>query len=127
MRRVTPHDSLVVVISDLAGMDEETSRHFVQLAQHNDAMVCLVRDPMETAVPGAGRFVVGDGELQVEVDAGDPSFRARFDAEFGGDEQRIREELARLEMPVIPLSTDQEVLAQVQRALGFAARGGAAR
>jgi uncharacterized protein (DUF58 family) len=121
-RRIVDHDHVVVVASDFDGADADTKRLVTELAQHNDLIVLLVLDPSSRDVPDTGRLVVTGGELQVQVDATRAGERQALLA-FASE--RIRPVLAwtrELGVPVLPLSTAEDVTAQVSRALGAAAR-----
>ena len=88
--RLATHDHVVGVISDFDGLDDETERLVSGLAQHNDVIAFPIYDPAQTVVPEGGRLVVGDGELQLELDLGRDTVRRGL-REFGG------RRLARLE------------------------------
>lgn len=121
--RVAKHDYLVVVISDFDGADDRTIRLITRMSQHNDIIVVPVFDPSSQDLPASGRLVVGDGELQIEVDLGKASSlrsvleytRGRLDSVL-----RWREEIG---VPVLPLSTAEPVVEQVRRLLGQARAG----
>jgi uncharacterized protein (DUF58 family) len=65
--RTAKHDYLICIISDFYGMDENTKRLIKLMGQHNDVLAALIYDPLAAKPPQAGRFMVSDGELQVEV------------------------------------------------------------
>jgi uncharacterized protein (DUF58 family) len=120
--RIVDHDHTVVVASDFDGADADTRRLVAALAEHNDPIVLLVLDPSSRDLPPGGRIVVSGGELQVQMDVARPGERQALLA-FASE--RIRPLLAwtrELGVPVLPLSTDEDVTAQLSRALGAAAR-----
>jgi uncharacterized protein (DUF58 family) len=121
-RRIVDHDHLVVVASDFDGADADTRRLVAELAQHNDPIVLLVLDPSSRDLPDAGRVVVTGGELQLQLDTAGAGEKEALLA-FASD--RIRPVLAwtrELGVPVLPLSTAEDVATQVGRALGAVAR-----
>jgi uncharacterized protein (DUF58 family) len=118
VRHTVTHDYLVVLISDLHGSDEETVRLHKLLARHNDVLVALIYDPLEVNLPDAGRLVVSDGELQLEIDSGDSTLRQSFTARFNERLSGIQEKLLRYGVPVLPLHTAEAVAPQVRRLLG---------
>jgi uncharacterized protein (DUF58 family) len=120
-RRIVDHDHVVVVVSDFDGADADTKRLVTELAQHNDLIVLLVLDPSSRDVPDGGRLVVTGGELQIQVE---PARAGERHALLAFASERIRPVLAwtrELGVPVLPLSTAEDVTAQVSRALGAAA------
>ena len=70
--------SLVLIISDFYGMDEDCQRHLSRLRQHNDVVGCQVLDPAEEALP-AGRYPITDGHDISLLDTSRNQGRRRFD------------------------------------------------
>ena len=119
--RSVSHDYLIAIISDFDGADEETTRIVTELSQHNDVIAVSVYDPTSTELPERGRLVVGDGELQVELDIAKASTRRRM-LEFA--DQRLKSVMAwqnDLGVPVLPISTGEDTMEQTRRLLGRAA------
>lgn len=119
-RGLTPHDGLVVVVTDGDGIDDETRRLLTETAQHNDVLVVFVFDPLEADLPAAGRLVASDGARQLEADTGAAAIRAGFRAAFADHRAAAKHFLLTREVPVLPLRTDEPVAAQLARALGHA-------
>ncbi len=122
--RLVKHDALVCIISDFNGADAGTKRLITRLGRHNDILAGLVYDPLEAQLPDLGPLVVGDGELQVEVDSGDAKLRGRFADVFSERLAEIRQFLLKREIPVLPLHTGLPVPEQVRKLLGFKPRRG---
>ncbi len=119
--RSVSHDYLIAIISDFDGADEETTRFVTELSQHNDVIAVSIYDPTSTELPERGRLVVGDGELQVELDIAKASTRRRM-LEFA--DQRLKSVMAwqnNLGVPVLPISTGEDTMEQARRLLGRAA------
>lgn len=116
------HDSVVGVVSDFDGIDDETERFVTALARHNDVIAIPIYDPAQTSVPEGGRLVVGDGGLQVELDLGRETVRQGL-LEFGGHRlARVSRWQAERAVAVLPLSTAEDPALQMQRLLGGLAR-----
>jgi uncharacterized protein (DUF58 family) len=118
VERLATHDALICLITDGQGADEETARLTTRLAQHNDVLAVLIHDPLEVELPKAGPVVFAEGADQLEVDTGSNRLRAAFHASFDERVQRAREFLVRREVPLIPISTSEEVANQLGRLLG---------
>jgi uncharacterized protein (DUF58 family) len=116
--RLAKHDYLVCLIGDGAGTDAETVRLVTLLGAHNDVLVVFIYDPLEAQLPDAGRLVVAEGELQLEVNTSDRGLRQRYGDEFEQRLARIRELSRQREIPVLPLSTAKGVAEQVRDLLG---------
>jgi uncharacterized protein (DUF58 family) len=116
--RLAKHDYLVCLIGDGAGADQETVRLVTLLGSHNDVLVVFIYDPLEVQLPDAGRLVVAEGDLQLEVNTSDRGLRQRYNAAFEQRLARIRELSRQREIPVLPLSTATGVAEQVRDLLG---------
>ncbi|MHC4561094.1 MAG: DUF58 domain-containing protein, partial [Planctomycetota bacterium] len=124
--RTAKHDYLICVISDFYGMDENTKRQIKLMSQHNDVLAALIYDPMAAKPPQGGRFVVSDGELQVEVDTSSGKKRTDIANIFNERLHSLKDELTKLGIPVLPIQTEEPVELQVRHLMGqaIAARGG---
>ena len=116
--RLASHDHLVILVSDLDGVDDQTPRLLNRLTRHNDVMVMLVYDPLERELPDASLLVVSDGDLQLEIDARDRALRSAFTQVFEDTVDSGRKELHKRSIPMLPISTAEPVVAQVQALLG---------
>jgi uncharacterized protein (DUF58 family) len=116
--RLAKHDSLVCLITDGKGQDEESDAVVTRMSRHNDVLVAFVYDPLEEEIPRSGPLVVSDGARQLEIDTDSDSFRATFKRTFQEKLARARSFLLHREVPVIPLTTAEEVPEQLGRYLG---------
>lgn len=112
------HDYLVVLISDLHGADQETAKLITRIAEHNDALVCFVYDPLEADLPSSGKLVVSDGDLQLQFDGTDADLRQQFARSFSDRFEQGRNLLLRRQVPVLPLQTSRPVIEQIREHLG---------
>jgi uncharacterized protein (DUF58 family) len=120
--RLAKHDTLVCIISDFFGADGDTRRLVSRLGRHNDLIAGFVYDPMEAELPDLGNVVVGDGEMQIEVDSGDAGLRQRFAGIFSDRLANARAFLLQRQIPVLPLQTGLPVAGQVRKLLGAGSR-----
>ena len=96
----------------------ESERLLKAISQHNDLIVVLVRDPLESHLPRAGRLAFESGGMQLEVDTSHRTLRERFLRRF---EERLAtgtQLLSHLEVPLLQIDPGQDVLTQLQRQLG---------
>jgi uncharacterized protein (DUF58 family) len=118
--RLCPHDYVVTIVSDFDGLDDETEGLVTRMAHHNDVIAVPVWDPLSTDLPAGGRVVVTEGELQVEVDLGTDRVRSSL---LDLADQRLSRVLRWAQergVPVMPLTTAEDVPDQVRRLLGVA-------
>jgi uncharacterized protein (DUF58 family) len=77
VRHTARPGSLIVVISDFFGLDENCNRHLSRLRQHNDVIGCQVLDRAERELPD-GRYPISDGHDSSIIDTGLTGDRKRF-------------------------------------------------
>jgi len=78
VRHAVRPGSLVLVISDFFGLDEDCNRHLSRLRQHNDVIGCQIVDPAEESLP-AGRYPISDGMHNSMFDTTSEQAKSRFD------------------------------------------------
>jgi uncharacterized protein (DUF58 family) len=119
--RICRHDSLIIIASDFDGADSVTRDRLLHLSRSNDVICCLTYDPLAVKLPAAQQLVVSNGELQVELLLGQEKVRKSI---LDASDIRIRSILAwqhELGIPVLPISTAEDVPQQVRHLLGQAA------
>jgi len=116
--RVCRHDALILIASDFDGADAVTRDLLLNLSRSNDVICCLTYDPLAVRLPPAEQLVVSNGELQVELQLGQEKLRKSI---LEASDERIRGILSwqhELGVPVLPLSTAEDVLQQLRHLLG---------
>lgn len=116
--KIATHDFLVVLISDFAGMNDDTLRHLRKLSAHNDLLGCFVHDPSASHLPSSREFVITDGELQIELPTASGGARKKLESAMKGRIAGILEQGRLVQMPILPINTEEEVVDQVRRLLG---------
>lgn len=126
--RLTAHDGLVCIISDMGGADDTTRQIISRLGAHNDVIAMFISDPLEQELPDVGVAAFSSGDAQVDADLSSASLRRAF----ADERQAWRASLAALSrrraIPVLPLSTARDVSGQLRELIGRRlARGGSGR
>ncbi|CAM5776572.1 hypothetical protein LMIY3S_05595 [Labrys miyagiensis] len=116
--RLATHDWLVCLISDAAGEDDETARLITRLTVHNDVLAAYVFDPLELDLPDLGPAVFSSGSAEIEVDLSARSLRRRFSEEKAAWRSRLAALSHRREIPVLPVSTERDVVSQLRELIG---------
>jgi uncharacterized protein (DUF58 family) len=117
-QRRSPHDVVVIIISDFDGADDATRSMVGAMARHNDVVALLVHDPLQSDLPPSARMTVTDGELQIQLEVGRESVRKSIEQ---ASQERLKTVLAwtrELGVPVLPLSAAEETAPQLRRLLG---------
>jgi hypothetical protein len=123
VERSAKHDALICVISDFFGADEKTEKALTRLGRHNDVICGLLYDPIKVDLPQAGRLVVAQGELQLELDTSSGRLRRDLGSFFDAELRGIRDRLQRVGVPTLMIQTAEDPLDQVRAQLGNAAPG----
>jgi uncharacterized protein (DUF58 family) len=116
--RVCHHDALIIIISDFDGADESTRHLLMRLSRSNDVICFLTYDPLSVKLPAAEQLVVSDGELQVELQLGQEKVRRNI---LDASDRRVAFILSwqhELGIPVLPISTAEDVSIQIRHLLG---------
>ncbi len=109
---------LVVVVSDFRDQ-RDWERPLGALRLRHAVIAIEVGDPAEAALPSVGRLSLVDPETGalVRVDSSNRRLRERFEALEGKRRAGVAQELRRLGVHHIPLSTDQDWLVELGRRL----------
>lgn len=118
--RMASHDYLVALVSDFYGYNNSVLQHLRRIREHNDMLAALVHDPSASKLGSSRNFVVTDGELQVEIDLQGKQNRERIQESSIGRIKEVLELQNQLRMPVLPLSSAEDVASQLHRLLGRA-------
>ena len=68
LRRMTRPGSLVILLSDFRGFDEESRSHLIRLRQHNELIMVHIYDWLEEFLPPAGNYRISNGEKELVFD-----------------------------------------------------------
>jgi hypothetical protein len=115
-RRAT-HDHLVVVISDLAGANEDTQRVATELSAHNDVLIVAVYDPLGAALQTRPGMIASTAQGSMRLPSG-AEFPAAFRKAFVDRLDEWREIFHVLRVPVLPISTVELPVRQLRDLFG---------
>jgi hypothetical protein len=118
LRRTEPlaRNSLVFLITDASGHDEETSRLASAVSRDKRLLVVLVYDPRQTEFRGAGSFITGPCGQPPGSETGDRHSRETLHGTFGR-QPSIGRRFFPDEVSIIPLNTRDDVADQLRRSL----------
>ena len=119
IRRLARHDYLVVLISDLDGVNERTRRVATELAAHNDVLIVLVYDPLGASLRGRPGMQATDRRRQWEIPTS-AGFSDAFRNAFADKLDKWHEIFRALKVPILPISTAEPPAAQIRDLFGEA-------
>ncbi len=124
LRRVSRPGSLIFLLSDFYGIndgiDGETGKHLMRLRQHNDVIAIQVLDALELAPPPPARYGVSDGQHTGILDTRSATARQAYADFFSQHHRALRDLMRSRAIPLLPLSTDDNVAEVLRRHLGAA-------
>lgn len=97
--------SLILVLSDFAGLDAAAESRLARLARRCDVLGGFLYDPLEQALPEQGRYWISDGEAMALLDADDPAVRAAHAAAFRQHHDRVVHAFVTLRLHLLRLAT----------------------
>ncbi len=118
LERSVGHDYLIVLVSDFFGWDEQALSTIRRISEHNDIVCAMIYDPLERNISNAEKLVVSDGRYQLEVDPERHGLGEKFEARFDSSFARVRADLTRHGIPILPVETVTPVVEQLRRKLG---------
>jgi uncharacterized protein (DUF58 family) len=101
--------SLIYLVSDFRDLGDELVQVVNRLALHNDVVLVHVFDPLETALPGSGRYRVSDGVDEAELNAGNRGVRDQYAQRFVSLAEQLHDLCNKTGGRFLPVSTDDEL------------------
>lgn len=125
--RIAHHDHLVIIFSDFDGIDESTHHRLSDIARHNDLILMVTIDPIALNLDAEHVAVLGDGDMQAEIDLSSDRIRAQVAAVSERRLARITDWQTEINLSLLPLSAGEETLPQIRRLMGSLAPRSRAR
>ena len=118
LRRIVRPGSLVFCLSDFVTMDELAADEMLRLRRHNDVVALQITDPIELETPPPAHYAIRDGERQGLLDTSSRAGREHYREFFQGRQQRLQQLLHQRAIPLLQLSTTDDVTTVLQARFG---------
>ncbi len=82
LRRLARPGSLIILLSDFRGFDEEARAQLARLRRHNELIMAHIHDRLEARLPAAGYYRVTDGERELAFDSRDQRYADDYARRF---------------------------------------------
>jgi len=115
LRRVSRPGSLIVLLGDYYGIDDESGKHLLRLRRRSDIVAVQIVDPLEGAPPPAARYGVTAGGREDILDTRSAAARRAYQEYFGRHHQMVAAIMRRCAIPLLRLSTGEDVVAALER------------
>ncbi|MBL0949296.1 MAG: DUF58 domain-containing protein [Pseudomonas sp.] len=116
-REVLRPGSLVIVLCDERALSDNAEQQLTLLARHTDLLLLPLSDPLDHALPAAGLLRFTQGGAQLELDSHNGDLRQAYRAQAQAREARWQRLAQKLGVPLLPLSTQFELVEQLQEQL----------
>jgi uncharacterized protein (DUF58 family) len=122
LRRIARPGSLVFLIGDFYTINGQTQPHLIRLRQHNDLVAVQIVDPLEQSAPPAGRYAVTDGIQEGILDTQSKAGKSHYNDFFSQHHSTVKELMRKNRIPLMTVSTADNVPATLQKYFGSAWR-----
>jgi uncharacterized protein (DUF58 family) len=115
LRRVNRPGSLIVLLGDYYGIDDDSAKHLLRLRQHSDIAAVQIVDPLEEAPPPAARYGVTAGGREGILDTRSAAARRAYQDYFSRHHQTVAAIMRRHAIPLLRVSTAEDLVAALRR------------
>lgn len=122
LRQIARPGSMVFLISDFYHIDDETERHLQRLSQHVDIQAIQIVDPVELAAPPPARYTITDGDETGVLDTRSKAQQQDYADFFVSHHEACFNMMAHHRIPIIQISTADNILETLQRHFNMAGR-----
>ncbi len=122
LRRVVRPGSLVVVISDFVGLQRNAQAYLTGVARHSEVLAVVVSDRLERELPPPGRYRMVSNEQDISIDTFARGAREEYAQAFVKRNDELETFLHRYGIHSLALSTDDDPISSLQKALGRRSR-----
>ena len=119
--QIAKHDVLIVIVSDMAGVDADSERIVAQMAAHNDVLTIMTHDQARLDA-FSDSLNVSNGTHQTEVNFTEKTTRDHLKADFDQEQQKLEKHLRRLAAPMLMISNGEDTVTQLRRLFGVPIR-----
>ena len=116
-REVLRPGSLAVIICDERTLSDAAEQQLILLARHVDLLLIPVFDPLDHALPAAGLLRFAQFGARLELDTHDAALRKTYQLQAEARTERWKRLADRLRLPLMPLSTQGDLIDQLREHL----------
>ncbi|MEY8193855.1 MAG: DUF58 domain-containing protein [Cycloclasticus sp.] len=102
--------SLLYIISDFRGLNEQHEAYLAKLARHCEIVMIHLYDPLESQLPERGRYRFSDGTQELTVDSGDTSRVQAYHQQFQQRQAYLLELSKKWRMNLLQCTTTEQAI-----------------
>ena len=107
----------MVILCDERTLGDSSEQQLILLARHTDLLLLPVSDPLDHALPASGLLRFGEGDAQLDVDTEDANLQHNYRDQAQARRARWQRLANKLGVPLLSLSTGQELVEQLHEHL----------
>lgn len=111
--------SLIYLISDFCGFNEQALPLLRSLSLHSDIRAIQIIDKLQQTLPPPGQYSVTDGQQYAQLNTRSRTQRAQFAQQAQQQQNKLEAQLLQLGIPHLCVFTDDDVLAKLRVGLGI--------
>jgi uncharacterized protein (DUF58 family) len=115
LRRVSRPGSLIVLLGDYYGIDDDSGKHLLRLRQHSDVVAIQIVDPLEEAPPAAARYGVTAGDVPGILDTRSAIARCAYQDYFSHHHHTVAATMRGCAIPLLRVSTGDDIASAIRR------------
>lgn len=120
LRRIARPGSAIYFISDWTGFDADCEQQLHAVTRHCDLVAVHISDPLEAELPPPGLYSLSDGQQRLSLDSTTSRQREEYQQAFSLRMNSLQQQLQRLKVPLIALSTSNaDPLQALRQGLGL--------
>lgn len=117
LRRVAHPGSLVFLLSDFRGFNQQARDLLAQAARHSTLVLIMISDPIESDLPPPGRYLVRDGERELFIDTRSAGHRETYRDRFRERSDAVRSFCGKTSARFLTCSTEDDPVALLRTRL----------
>jgi len=123
--RIARPGSLVILLSDFAGLGSAAEPLLARIAAHCETVLVHIYDALEADPPPPGRYPVSDGRHVLVLDTAPAGWREAYRQQFRARQEHLRELCRRYALHFLSLRTDEPIRDTLAAGLALRQRSGA--
>lgn len=108
LRRLVKPGSLVILISDFRGYDEQARTHLIATRRHSEMIMIHLYDEIETILPPKGIYRLSNGDDEIQLDTSDQQFQHDYKQRFQDRQKQLITLARRSHFNYIACRTNEE-------------------
>ncbi len=100
--------SLIYLISDFRGLNQQTEPHLSKLARHCDLVLIHLYDPLECQLPERGHYRFTNQQRELTIDSGNQQQRNHYQQQFQQRQQLLQSISRKWAIPTLACATTDD-------------------